>query len=160
MLITYGVFGWHIAALSVHWSHILALQIHSWGILLQDEVVLLAIHGMAILMIAVTAVALTAPLNLMTFFIGTCIRSDGQSVVAMVIWTFIFVCMLRWFNISIHFVVLLCAAILGRLELRYLGLTQNKTVLMLMLLGTLGFGSGAVAYLTLFDPSLLKFFQL
>ncbi len=155
VIVTYGVFGWHIAALSAHWSHALVLQSRDWGLSIEDSGMMLIIHLLAILMIVVTSLALSAPLSLMTFVVGSSIRSEGQSILSMVLWSFIFVIILRWFNIFAHFLVLLSAALLGRLEFRYIGYTNIRTVFLLMLIGLVGFSIGALSYLYWFDPSVL-----
>lgn len=155
IIVTYGVFGWHIATLSAHWSHALVLQSRDWGLSIEDNSMMLIIHLLAILMIVITSLALSAPLSLMTFVVGSSIRSEGQSIVSMVIWSFLFVIILRWFNIFTHFLVLLSAALLGRLELRYIGYTNTRTVFLLMLIGLVGFSIGALSYLYWFNPTIL-----
>jgi hypothetical protein len=52
--------------------------------------------------------------------------------------------------------VLLSAAILGRLELRYIGYSRSQTIGILTIMGLIGFGSGAMSYFYYFDPSVLK----
>jgi len=156
MLITYVVFGWHIAGASINWSHSIVVQTNGLGLGLKDESLMLAIHLFAILVIVLTSLALTAPLTLMTFFVGSWMKSEFQSIIAMIAWSFLLVLILRWFNIFIQFLVLLSAAILGRLELRYIGYSRSQTVWLLTILGLIGFGSGAMSYFYYFDPSVLK----
>ena len=117
---------------------------------------MLAIHLFAILIIVLTSLALTAPLTLMTLFVGSWMKSELQSIIAMIAWSFVLVLILRWFNIFIQFLVLLSAAILGRLELRYIGYTRSQTIGILTILGLIGFGSGAMGYFYYFDPDILK----
>ena len=156
MLITYVVFGWHIAGASINWSHYLVVQTNGLGLGVKDESLMLAIHLFAILMIVLTSLALTAPLTLMTFFVGSWMKSELQSIIAMIAWSFLLVLILRWFNLFIQFLVLLSAAVLGRLELRYIGYSRSQTVWLLTILGLIGFGSGAMSYFYYFDPSVLK----
>ncbi|MFM7438099.1 MAG: hypothetical protein ACKO2V_05770 [Snowella sp.] len=156
MLITYVVFGWHIAAVSINWSHSIVVQTNGLGLGLKDESLMLAIHLFAILIIVLTSLALTAPLTLMTFFVSSWIKSELQSIMAMIAWSFLLVLILRWFDVFIQFLVLLSAAILGRLELRYIGYSRSQTLGILTILGLIGFGSGAMSYFYYFDPSVLK----
>jgi hypothetical protein len=156
MLITYGVFGWHLAGASVVWSHSLAVEANGWGISVEDSFLVLAIHLFAILLIVVTSLALTTPFTLMTFFAGSWMKSEIKSIVSMIVWSFLLVVILRWFNFFVHFLVLFSAAILGRLELRYIGYSRSQTVFILSILGLMGFGAGALGYFYLFDPSVLK----
>ncbi len=156
MLITYAVFGWHIATVSVIWSHSWVVEAKGWGFSLEDDALMLAIHLFAILIIVLTSLALTAPVTLMTFFVGSWMKSEMQSILAMIVWTFLLVLLLRWFNFFVQFLVLFSAAILGRLELRYIGYNRSQTVFMLSIIGLVGFGGGALSYFYWFDPSVLK----
>jgi len=156
MLITYVVFGWHIAEASINWSHSLVIQTNGLGLGLKDESLMLAIHLFAILIIVLTSLALTAPLTLMTFFVSSWIKSELQSIVSMIVWSFVLDLILRWLNYFIQFSVLLSAAVLGRLELRYIGFSRSQTIGILTILGLIGFGSGAMSYFYYFDPDVLK----
>jgi hypothetical protein len=82
----------------------------------------------------------------MTYFVGVWVEGEARSVVSMVLWSLLFVVALRWFNHFTTFLVLLCAAILGRIELRYLGLNQTQTLSLLTVICLAGFSGGAYGY--------------
>ena len=140
LIITYAVFGWDIAAKSLDWSQILFNQFQQWHIGLEQEIFIVVIHALALIAIILTALALTAPIALMTFFVGSWVQSEVRSIVSILIWSFLFVLVLRWFNLFIEFLVLLAAAILGRIEFRSAGFNSLQTLGILTLLCLLSFG--------------------
>ena len=146
VIITYGVFGWSIASASVPWAEQLHDQLHAVEWDLEEQTIILLIHGFALFAITLTTLALTAPITLMTYFVGSWVQSEARSMVSMVLWSFLFVIALRWFNHFTTFLVLLCAAILGRIELRYVGLNQTQTLLLLSLICVTAFSGGAYSY--------------
>jgi hypothetical protein len=132
------------------------VEANGWGLSLKDDSLMLAIHLFAILMIVLTSLALTAPISLMTFLVGSWGKSEIQAISSMIVWTLVLVIALRWFNIFIQFLILLSGAILGRLELRYIGYSRSQTIFLLSIIGLVGFGGGALGYFHWFDPSVLK----
>jgi hypothetical protein len=146
VIITYGVFGWSIASASVPWSEQLHDQLHVFEWDLEEKTILLLIHGFALFAITLTTLALTAPITLMTYFVGVWVQAEVRSMVSILLWSFMFVVALRWFNHFTTFLVLLCAAILGRIELRYVGLNQTQTLMLLSLICITGFSGGAYSY--------------
>ncbi|MFM1842886.1 MAG: hypothetical protein RLZZ490_1624 [Cyanobacteriota bacterium] len=146
VIITYAVFGWSIAASSIVWTQELHEQLKALEWVVEEQTILLLIHGFALLAITLTTLALTAPITLMTYFVGSWVQSEARSMVSMVLWSFLFVIALRWFNHFTTFLVLLCAAILGRIELRYVGLNQTQALSLLTLICLASFSGGAYGY--------------
>jgi hypothetical protein len=146
LLMTYTAFGWHVSSDGLVWSQSLSAQFNSWDINLEQQSILWAIHILALMVIVLTSLALTAPIALMTFFVGSWARSEVQSIISMVIWSFILVVMLRWFNYFIEFLVLICSAVLGRIELRNAGFSQLQAILILLSLCLASFGVGVYSY--------------
>jgi hypothetical protein len=146
VIITYGVFGWSVASASVPWAEQLHDQLHVFEWDLEEETILLLIHGFALFAITLTTLALTAPITLMTYFVGVWVQAEVRSMVSILLWSFLFVVALRWFNHFTTFLVLLCAAILGRIELRYVGLNQTQTLMLLSVICMAGFSGGAYSY--------------
>ena len=146
VIITYAAVGWSTASASIVWTEQLhgQLQAVEWNI--EEKTLLLLIHGFALLAITLITLALTAPITLMTYFVGSWVQSEARSMVSMVLWSFLFVIALRWFNYFTTFLVLLCAAILGRIELRYVGLNQTQTLSLLTLICLVSFSGGAYGY--------------
>ncbi|MGL5033507.1 MAG: hypothetical protein ACRC6M_06865 [Microcystaceae cyanobacterium] len=146
LVIVYSLFGWDIASQSMAWSQLLLEQTESWKTGLQEENLIWGIHLLALSSIVITSLALTAPIALMTFFVGSCVKSEIQSAVSILIWSFIFVLVLRWFNFFVDFLVLISAAILGRLELRSMGLNRPVALALLTIICLASFSSGAYSY--------------
>lgn len=146
LVVAYGLFGWHTASQSMAWSRLLLEETESWKTGLQEETLIWGIHLLALATIVITSLALTAPIALMTFFVGSCVKSEIQSAVSILVWSFIFVLMLRWFDFFANFLVLIAAAILGRLELRSLGLNRPIALCLLTIICLASFSSGAYSY--------------
>jgi hypothetical protein len=146
LVITYAVFGWDIAAKSLGWSQILLEQFQSWQIGLEQEMLIAIIHALALMAIVLTSLALTAPVTLMTFFVGSWMKSEVQSIVSILLWSFLFVFVLHWFNLFVEFLVLLSSAILGRIELRSAGFNRLQTLGVLTLICLISFGGGVYGY--------------
>jgi hypothetical protein len=146
LILAYGIFGWNVASASTIWSQSVLEQFQNWQLGLKEESIMAIIHFFALVAIVLTSLALTAPISLMTFFVGSWIKSFGQSIISMIIWSFLFVLMLRWLNYFAEFLVLLCSGILGRIELRQAGLGQFKALFILTLLCVFSFGGGVFGY--------------
>lgn len=146
LLVTYTAFGWHVASAGLAWSEPLSTQFKSWDVDLEQQSILWAIHILALLVIVLTSLALTAPIALMTFFVGSWARSEVQSIISMIVWSFVLVLMLRWFNYFVEFLVLICSAVLGRIELRNAGLNQPQAIFVLLSLCVASFGVGVYSY--------------
>jgi hypothetical protein len=146
VIITYATFGWMIAEESILWADYWddQLDILAWDI--KEQTILLLIHAVTLLAITITTLALTAPITLMTYFVGTWVQSEARSMVSMLLWSFLFVIALRWFNHFTTFLVLLSAAILGRIELRYVGLNKSQTLFLLTIICLGSFIGGACGY--------------
>jgi hypothetical protein len=147
VMLTYGTFGWYIANADSSWGHWLFEQGEAWGWALEEGYFYIGIHLMAILSIAMISLALTAPVTLMTIFLGSWLRSDLKSIISILLWSFAFVLMLRWFGYFVRFMILFSAAILGRLELQRAGYNGWQIFTVLTSLCILGFGLGVFGYL-------------
>ncbi len=146
VMITYGVLGWNISSASPGWSQQLLEQSQNWSLGLEQNAIIIAIHALVIVVIVLTSLALTAPITLVTYFVGGWVHSSLQSIATMLVWSFIFVITLRWFNYFVDFLVILCSAMLGRIELRYAGLNQIQSILILMTLCISSFLGGVFSY--------------
>ena len=146
VILTYAVFGWSFAEDSIHWSKILEVNVDQllWDV--DQSTMLFLIHAFALFAITLITLALTAPITLMTYFVGTWLESEWESIISMVAWSFLFVIALRWFDHFTTFLVLLCAAILGRLELRYAGLGPNQALGMVTTICLTSFLGGALLF--------------
>jgi len=146
VVITYITFGWRLAEASVPWSVAFHEHLKGLGLDVDQITVLVLIHLFTLFIITLTTLALTTPITLMTYVVGNWGKSELRSVVSMVFWCFIFVVALRWFNYFTSFLLLLSAAILGRIELRYAGFGQGQSLLLLVLICGSAFAGGVYGY--------------
>jgi ABC-type multidrug transport system fused ATPase/permease subunit len=147
VLLSYGVFGWMISQSSGVWGEWIIAQGKSfdWG--LEEDSAFLLIHGLALLLIVLISLALTMPVTLMTFFVDSSLKSEWKAFFSMLWWSLAFVVILAWFNYFVRFLVLLCAAILGRIELRNAGYREWQNFIILTLFCISGFALGILSYL-------------
>lgn len=147
--VVYGVFGWIVARSSVTWSEELVEQAKVWGLILDDEYATFIIDLLGAALILVIAVGLTAPIALITIFFGIWLKSETKAWFSILGWAFAIVFIIRWINYFARFLLLLCAALLGRLELQAAGYNnwQTFTILSLICLG--GFGGGVLSFMLL-----------
>jgi hypothetical protein len=147
VLLTYAVFGWFVASESENWRNWLLEQGKSWNWGFEEGAYQIFIHVVATFAIISISLILTAPIAMMTYILGSWMGSDAKAILSILVWSFVFVLMIRWFEYFIRFLVLLSAAILGRLELQTLGYNKWQTFTLLTLLCLLGFALGVFAHL-------------
>lgn len=142
VLLSYGIFGWHVAQASLDWSNWLIEQGKSWGWGFEEELAIGLLRLSGAVMIALFSIVLTAPIAFMTIFEESWFKSDVRAIISMLGWALLFVFMIRWFDYFVHFLVLLCATILGRLELQEFGYKrwQVSFILTSFCLGSFGLG--------------------
>lgn len=124
--VTYGSFGWYIASSSRGWTPLIIAQARAWGWeglltglgLAEEDVVVILLHVMALLAIFAITLGLMAPVTLVTIFFSSSFKSDVRSILSILLWSFAVVVMLRWFSYFARLLLLICAAILGKLELQ------------------------------------------
>ena len=146
VIITYVAFGWRLAEASVPWSIMFHEHLKGLRVDVDQMTILALIHVFTLFIITLTTLALTTPITLMTYVVGSWAKSELRSMVSMVFWCFVFVVALRWFNYFTSFLLLLSAAILGRIELRYAGLGQGQSLLFLALICISAFAGGVYSY--------------
>jgi hypothetical protein len=146
VIVTYAVFGWRLAETSVPWSMMFHEHLKGLRVDIDQRIILVFIHIFTLFIITLTTLALTTPITLMTYVVGSWAKSELRSVVSMVFWCLVFVVSLRWFNYFTSFLLLLSAAILGRIELRYVGLGQRQSLLLLALICISAFVGGVYGY--------------
>lgn len=142
MFLAYTTFGWYISQSSIDWSRWLSQQGEGWGWFLEEELVFIALHFLAAVTILGITFALTYPVSLMTIFFGNWLKSDLKAMFSVLAWSFAFVLMIRWGEYFVRFLVLLCAALLTRFELREVGYNNWQTFAILALLSVGGFAIG------------------
>jgi len=149
LVLAYGVFGWLVAQGSISWSEWVVEQGRAWGLTIEDEYALFIVDLLGAVLILLIAIALTAPVALVTVFFGVWLRSQIKAWISVLLWAFTIVFILRWINYFAKFLVLLCAALLCRLDLQALGYNDRQTFLLLTLICLGGFGCGVLAFMQL-----------
>lgn len=146
LVATYCVFGWYIAQLSVIWSQWLAEQGEGLGWGIKQELytgILYVLSGGVILLVTF---GLTAPVALITFFMGSPLKTDVRAMFSVLAWSFAVVIIVCWLEYFIHFLVLVCSAILARLGLQELNYSNRLIYLILSLISLCSFSLGIFLY--------------
>ncbi|NJK48362.1 hypothetical protein HC931_09375 [Candidatus Gracilibacteria bacterium] len=149
IVVVYGVFGWIVAQSSVSWSEDLVEQGKAWGLILDDKDATVIIDLLGVALILIIAVGLTAPIALSAIFFGIWLRSETKAWFSILGWAFAVVFIIRWIAYFAKFLLLLCAALLGRLELQGAGYNNWQTFIILSLICLGGFGGGVLSFMLL-----------
>jgi hypothetical protein len=145
-LIAYGVFGWAVAESSNVWSEAIVEQGKAWGLIIDDEYASAIIDLLGVSLIVAIALGLTAPIALVTICFGSWQKSETKAWISILGWSFAVVFILRWINYFARFLVLLCAALLARLEFQSAGYNSWQTFVILTLACLSGFGLGVFSF--------------
>lgn len=147
ILVTYSIFGWYIAFSSTAWSHFLVVYSESWGWFLKEEVISVVLHVLAGVVILGITTALTGPVAFITLFLGSWFQSDTRAFISVLAWSFVFVLIICWLGFFLRILLLVCAAILGRIALQEAGYKDWITYIFLSLSCLMGFVGGIVIFL-------------
>ncbi|MDJ0599857.1 MAG: hypothetical protein QNJ37_13555 [Crocosphaera sp.] len=146
VVLTYGVFGWYVGHSAIAWSHHLAKQGEAWGWFFEDETIFLMLHILAGSLVLLITASLAAPVAIITILFGSSFKSDNKAILAVLLWSFIIVVMLRWIAFFAHFFLLFCGAILAKLELQKLGYPQWQVMSILIFICLGGFALGLFGF--------------
>jgi hypothetical protein len=146
VLLVYGVFGWAVAESSIVWSEAIVEQGKNWGLIIDDEYASAIIDILGAALIIAIALGLTAPIALVTIFFGSWQKSETKAWISILGWAYAVVFILRWIHYFARFLVLLCAALLGRLEFQSAGYNSWQTFVILTLACLGGFGLGVFSF--------------
>ncbi|MGK7931200.1 MAG: hypothetical protein AB4041_07170 [Microcystaceae cyanobacterium] len=154
LLITYITFGWYIDQGKSIYQQFFIDYGRSWGWqdflnsinLVETDVAITLVYGVATLSILLITIGLIAPITLITVAFGSSFKSNLWSIVSILLWSFTFVFILRWFALFSQFLLLLSAAILAKLDLQDHGLKQWKVSILIMMICFLGFVIGVISH--------------
>ncbi|MGK7886010.1 MAG: hypothetical protein AB4057_15475 [Crocosphaera sp.] len=146
VVVTYGTFGWYVGSSAVTWSHWFTNQGEAWGWVLKEDAIFLLLHVLAAGVVLLITASLAAPVAIITIVFGSSFKSDTKAIVAVLLWSFVAVVMLRWIGYFSRIFLLLSAAILAKLELQKLGYAQWLVMLLLILICLGGFALGLLGY--------------
>ncbi len=142
VVLTYASFGWYIAQSASIWTVWLAEQGEVWGWVVEEDTIFLLLHIFAGTLVLLITASLIAPVALITVVFGSSFKSDSKAIIAVLLWSFVVVVMLRWIAFSAHLFLLFAAAILAKLELQKLGYSQWKVISILIVICLGGFVLG------------------
>lgn len=143
---TYGVFGWNVGDSAASLTRNLLAQGETWGWLLEYDVVFLGLHILAGVLVLAIAASLIAPVAIITVVFGSGFKSDNRAMITVLLWSFAIVLMFSWLSYFVRLLVLLCAAILGKLQLQSQGYRQWQVLTILIIICLGGFGLGLASF--------------
>lgn len=118
--LTYVVLGWRIYEWALNW--------HTWLL--------------AALLIILMAILLASPAAIVDFLISGFLESDLKAFISVIMASFVLIIALVWFSIFAHFLVLISAALLARLDMQLAGLRRRYAFMILALLSLAGLATG------------------
>ncbi|PSB02077.1 hypothetical protein [Merismopedia glauca] len=118
--LTYVVLGWKVYQWALNW--------HTWLL--------------AALLIILMAILLASPAAIFDFFISGFLESDTRAFISVIIVSVALICALVWFPIFAHFLVLISAALLARLDMQLAGLRPRYAFLILASISLVGLATG------------------
>ena len=146
VLLTYSTFGWYIGGSAISWSHWFREQGEAWGWFLEDEVIFLFLHFLAGGVVLLITSSLAAPVAIITIVFGSSFKSDKKAMIAVLLWSFAIVVMFRWVADFSRFFLLICAAILAKLELERQQYPEWQVMSILIITCLGGFALGLLSY--------------
>ena len=121
LFMTYAVFGWSISQASQSWAQWIVETGETFKFTLEEEVIILSIHLLALAVIVIVSLCLTIPIAVITWAFQRSLGSDLKAFISVFVWSFILVLIICSFNYFADLLVMICAALLVRLDLQKLG---------------------------------------
>lgn len=154
LFITYSTFGWYIERGSPILHQIILDHSLSWGwnwilkslVVSEKMAVIGLVYGLASGVIILITFCLMAPVALVTFLFGSTFKQNGWSILSILLWSFALVVMLRWFPFVAQLLLLICAAMLAKLDLQNNGYPQLLVFSIITMTCFIGFVVGAIAH--------------
>ena len=146
ILLTYGSFGWYLGSSASDWSYWLGQKVNAYGLSIKNETFFLLIHLIAIVIIFLIIMGLSSPDAILTIVFGNSFKSDSKAMITVFLWSFITVFLLRWIvNVSAIF-LLICSAVLAKLEMQKFSISRYQILINLFITCFGGFGFGLLSY--------------
>ncbi len=154
IFLTYGVFGWYVSEFSVIWSDWLIHHGKGWGWAIEENLPLLILEITSSIAILLVTLCLAAPVAILSVFLKSWVRSDLRAFASVLVWSLLFVIILRWFVQFTQLLVLMSATILARVELQRVGYRNWSTFGIILLICISGFAAGSIGFYALLDEKL------
>lgn len=146
LFLTYAVFGWSISKQSHLWKESILDMAQNFGFSLEDDLIMISIHVLALAIIVLIALLLTTPITLVTFVYKESIGSNIKAVISVFIWSFVLVMILCFFDHFANLLVMISAAILVRLDLQKMGYKVWQVFFIIGGLAIIGFALGIISF--------------
>jgi hypothetical protein len=118
--LTYLVLGWRIYQWATNWRTSL----------------------LAALLVLLMAIVLTSPATVVDFFVDGFLRSDVRAFISVIIISIVLILAVVWFPIFAHFLVLISAALLARLDMQISGFKRRYAFAVLACISLSGLATG------------------
>ncbi|ACK71914.1 conserved hypothetical protein [Gloeothece citriformis PCC 7424] len=142
LLATYGVFGWYVEQSKSLWNSWIIEQGRGWGWTIEEDLLGISLYVVSGAVILAITFGLTAPVALLTFFMGSPLKNDVRAMFSVLVWAFAVVIIICWLQFFAHLLLLISAAILGRLALQEWGCKTWQASLIISLLALSSFMVG------------------
>ncbi len=151
---TYGAFGWLVEENNPLFQGIILEQgrrwqwhqILHWIHLTEEAATIGLVYILAAINILAIVMGLIAPVTLITIAFGSSFQSDAGSIISILLWSFAVVFLIRWVGYFAQLLLLVCAAILVKLDLQDNGYSNWQVSSAIALLSFLGFILGIVGH--------------
>ncbi|PSF35284.1 hypothetical protein C7H19_17145 [Aphanothece hegewaldii CCALA 016] len=144
----YSVFGWTIAQESDSWNRWLidGRLLEKFNIFLDERIAHKLLYGLSLLLILTLTLGLTIFDRSLLGLLGSCFKSDITAIIAVLIWSLALALIICFFNYFAEFLLLLNAAILGRLELQEAGYNNWQVCTILTAICVCSFAIGLLGF--------------
>lgn len=161
LLLTYSVFGWHIAKTSTtigredEWTRIISrlgwlkLMPFSLNWLWKSSTAYWSLWLIVIICILLFAGAFTTPIKLIRTCFGNWLQSDASAFMSIMGLSFAVVVMFCWIEVFASLVIIVATGALARLDLQKEGCGKWQVFIVLTLCSVLGIGLGWLGYIFL-----------
>lgn len=144
----YSIFGWSIAKVSEAWNQWLVdgAQLEKFNIFLDEMLAHKLLYGLSLLIILTMTFGITIFGKPLIGLLGSCFKSDITAIVAVLIWSLALALIICFLNYFAELLLLLNAAILGRLELQEAGYNNWQICLILTAICVCSFAIGLLGF--------------
>lgn len=141
-LCTYTVFGWLITDDLQIWAKIIGEQSLSFNLVIEEDIGLWVTRILALLVIVIISLLLSAPVALITFVFEETINSDVKAFVALLFWSIALIIIFCYFDSFADLLVITSATILFRLDLQKSKFKNWQIFFLIFILASIGFCLG------------------
>lgn len=140
--LTYGVFGWIAGATFPVWRTWILEHAVWFPWTINSAIAARMSRSFGVFLVVSIMILLAAPLRMTRLLFGRWLRQDTKSLLSVLGWAFAAVVIVCWLDQFVRFFVLICAGILGHIDLQLFGcrLWQVFVILSILSLGSYALG--------------------